>query len=125
MYLGCFGFRVWGQRGVRRGCPLRELHKKNNLVPSLGQHLTRPCFPCHCGRSHRAPRELHTGRSSNALCGPALEKWKKEKEQKNEKHQKNPSNRKRENEKSKKNLNPEGRTPLRRLTCSFFLCLTL
>ena len=40
-------------------------------MSSLDQHTTRPWFPCHCGRSHRAPHKLHAERSSNALCEPA------------------------------------------------------
>ena len=68
---------------------MRELHKKkNNLVPSFGQHPTRPCFPCHCGHSHRALCKLHADRQFNALCGPSLEKKEKGKRKKSKKEKK-------------------------------------
>ena len=81
-------------------------------MSSLGQHPTRPCFPCNCGRSHRAPHKLHAERSlnalcesasekidarrsSNAFCGPASEKKEKEKGKKKTKRKKEKKRKKR------------------------------
>ena len=97
-----------GQKCVRRACPLRDT-KKSNLVPSLGEHpplppSRPPPLISHVIADAPSVRLINsTLSSSNALCGPALEKKEKEKkEKKKRKRKKREKGKKKKEEKKRK-----------------------
>ena len=80
-------------------CRQHGLHQERQLVPCLGQHPTRPCFPCHCGRSHRAPKNTKKGKQKKER----IEEKQEEKRKGNKKEKK----RKKQNEERKQDKKQE------------------